>query len=158
MRKNIYLEWKSKAILKDKLELIKKLASVGIGEESIAESLGIALRTFQKMKSDRSDVRQAYESGKNILKDSMIANIIKRANGGKTTDEDQYIEETPRGTRKRIIKHTKEHLPDIGAAKYILAIYFGKEFSDKKFELELAEKRIEKQNEEWMNGDSKQED
>ncbi len=158
MRKNIYLEWKSKEVLKDKLELIKKFAGVGIGEESIAESLGIALRTFQKMKSDRSDVRQAYESGKNILKDSMIANIIRRANGGKTTDEDQYIEETPRGTRKRIIKHTKEHLPDIGAAKYILAIYFGKEFSDKKFELELAEKRIEKQNEEWINGDSNQED
>ena len=158
MRKNIYLEWKSKEVLKDKLELIKKFAGVGIGEESIAESLGIALRTFQKMKSDRSDVRQAYESGKNILKDSMIANIIRRANGGKTTDEDQYIEETPRGTRKKIIKHTKEHLPDVSAAKYILAIFFGKEFSDKKFELELAEKRIEKQNEEWMNGDSKQED
>ena len=158
MRKNIYLEWKSKDVLKDKLELIKKLASVGISEESIAESLGIALRTFQKMKSDRSDVGQAHESGKNLLKDSLIANILKRASGGKTTDEDQYIEETSRGTRKRIIKHTKEYLPDIGAAKYILAIFFGKEFSDKKFELELAEKRLDKQNEEWMNGDSKQED
>jgi hypothetical protein len=28
----------------------------------------------------------------------------------------------------------------------------------KKLELELAEKRIEKQNEEWINGDSTQED
>jgi len=158
MRKNIYLEWKSRGVTKDKLELIKKLASVGISEESIAESLGIALRTFQKMKSDCSDVNLAYESGKNLLKDSMIANIIKRANGGKTTDEDQYIEETPQGTRKRIIKHTKEHLPDISAAKFILAIYFGKDYSDKKFELDLAEKRLEKQNEEWMNGDNKQED
>jgi len=158
MRKNIYLEWKSRGVIKDKLELIKKLASVGISEDSIAESLGIAIRTFQKMKSDRSDVNLAYESGKNLLKDSMIANIIKRANGGKTIDEDQYIEETPRGTRKRIIKHTKEHLPDISAAKFILAIYFGKDYSDKKFELDLAEKRLEKQNEEWINGDSKQED
>ena len=158
MRKNIYLEWKSKDTLKDKLELIKKLASVGISEESIAESLDISLRTFQKMKSERNDVNLAYENGKNLLKDSMIGNIIKRANGGKTTDEDQYIEETPRGTRKRIIKHTKEHLPDISAAKFILAVYFGKEYSEKKFELDLAEKRLEKQNEEWINGDSKQED
>lgn len=47
MRKNIYLEWKSRGAIKDKLELIKKLASVGISEESIAESLGIALRTFK---------------------------------------------------------------------------------------------------------------
>ena len=83
MRKNVYLEWKSRGVVKDKLELIKKLTSVGISEDSIAESLGIALRTFQKMKSDRSDVNLAYESGKNLLKDSMIANIIKRANGGK---------------------------------------------------------------------------
>jgi hypothetical protein len=75
MRKNIYLEWKSRGVVKDKLELIKKLASVGISEDSIAESLGIALRTFQKMKSDRSDVNLAHESGKNLLKDSMIANI-----------------------------------------------------------------------------------
>jgi len=143
MRKNIYLEWKSKDVLKDKLELIKKLASVGISDASIADSLGIALRTFQKMRSERTDVKAAFDTGKNLLRDSMIANIIKRANGGKTTDEDQYIEETSRGTRKRIIKHTKEHLPDISAAKYILAICFGKEFSEKKFELDLAEKRLE---------------
>jgi hypothetical protein len=95
MRKNVYLEWKSRDVLKDKLELIKKLSSSGISEDSIAKSLDIAFRTFQKMKSDWSNVNLAYEVGKNLLKDLIIANIIKRANGGKTIDEDQYIKETP---------------------------------------------------------------
>ena len=54
MRKNIYLEWKSRGVIKDKLELIKKLASVGISENSIDERLSIALRTFPKTKSNRN--------------------------------------------------------------------------------------------------------
>lgn len=155
--KNIYHVWKDKNELKSKLDLIKKLSSTGANEDMIAIALGISKRTFQSLKNKHSDMKDAYEEGKERFKGMLMDAIIKRAVGFKSTDEDQYIEETARGTKKRIIKHIKDVPPDIGAAKYLLTIHFGREYSDKKLELELAEKKMEKLSEEWINGDHLQE-
>lgn len=155
--KNIYQEWKSKNELKSKLELVKKLAGTGANEDMIAIALDISKRTFQSIKNKHADFKSAYEEGKERFKGMLMEAIVKRAVGFKSTDEDQYIEETARGTKKRIIKHIKEVPPDVSAAKYLLTIHFGREYSDKKLELELAEKKMEKLSEEWINGDHLQE-
>lgn len=53
---------------------------------------------------------------------------------------------------KKII--TKQSLPDVVALKYLLIIHFGNEFNEKKAELELMAKRLEKDEEEWTNENS----
>lgn len=158
MRKDNYQEWKEKNELTNKLDLIKKLAASGVSENGIADKLGICRRTLISLKSKHKDMNGAYESGKELFKGSLMEAMIKRALGFKITDEDQYIEETSRGTKKRIVKHIKEMPPDIVAIKYLLVTHFGREFSERKYELELMEKRIEKGIEEWTNADHIQED
>ena len=158
MRKDNYQEWKEKNELTSKLELIKRIAGSGASISVIAEKLGVSRRTFISLKNKYKAISESYEEGKGTFKGNLIEAMIKRALGFKTTDEDQYIEETSRGTRKRIVKHIKEMPPDIGAIKYLLVTHFGREFSEKKYELELMEKRIEKGIEEWTNADSLQED
>ena len=158
MRPNIYAGWKKNNELNNKLELIKKLASLGAGEQAIADKLGICKRTLINMKNIHQDVAAALDSGRDVLKGNLIEVTLKKAMGFKIVDENQNIEETSRGTRKRITKSIKEIPPDLSAIKYLLVLFFGKEYSDKRYELELMEKRIEKGMEEWSNADRLQED
>jgi len=77
--------------------------------------------------------------------------MFERAMGFTITNEDQIIEQTPTGTKKKIIKQTRTILGDMSIARYLLIINFGKEYSEKKYELELSEQKVlEKQKEnEW---------
>lgn len=158
MTKNIYQDWKDKNVLKEKLTLIEKLASNGVSEERIADILGISTRYNKKLKEKNKDFAEAHDRGRGNFKQSRIDNIIKVANGGRYTKKNTYIEETPRGITKRMVEIVEELPPNFGANKYLLTIYFGKEFSDRKFELDLAEKRIEKENEVWFGGNNTEED
>jgi hypothetical protein len=54
------------------------------------------------------------------------------------------IEETKTGTKKRITKFKKQSLPDIAAIKYLLITKFGIDYNEKKAEIELMAKRLEK--------------
>lgn len=86
-----------------------------------------------------------------MLKKSLLEKMFERAMGLTITNEDQIIEQTPTGTKKKIIKQTRTILADMGVARYLLIINFGKEYSEKKYELELSEQKvIERQKEnEW---------
>ena len=57
---------------------------------------------------------------------------------------------TSKGKKKKITKTTKYYPPDIEAGKYILIVKFGKDFSPKKFELDLMKERIDKKDENWI--------
>jgi hypothetical protein len=61
------------------------------------------------------------------------------------------IEETKNGTKKRITKFKKQSLPDIAAIKYLLITKFGIDYNEKKAEIELMAKRLEKGEEDWIN-------
>lgn len=74
--------------------------------------------------------------------------MFERAMGFTITNEDQIIEQTPTGTKKKIIKQTRTIIGDMSVARYLLIVNFGKEYSEKKYELELSEQKvIDKKNE-----------
>lgn len=77
--------------------------------------------------------------------------MFERAMVFSITNENQIIEQTPTGTKKKVIKQTRTILGDMGVARYLLIINFGREYSEKKYELELSEqKALDKQKEnEW---------
>ena len=167
MRKDNYQTWKTDGVLQSKLKLIKELASRSCGMGVIATELGMSENTLYSLRKKYKDVEKAYEDGRNMLKKSLLEKMFERAMGFTITNEDQIIEQTPIGTKKKVIKQTRTVLGDMGVARYLLIINFGKEYSDKKYELELSEqKALERQKEnDWkpmeigdINAINKQED
>lgn len=167
MRKDNYQTWKTDGVLQSKLKLIKELASRSCGMGVIATELGMSENTLYSLRKKYKDVEKAYEDGRNILKKSLLEKMFERAMGFTITNEDQIIEQTPTGTKKKVIKQTRTILGDMGVARYLLIINFGKEYSEKKYELELSEqKALERQKEnDWkpmeigdINAINKQED
>lgn len=151
MRKDNYQKWKANGLVQSKLKLIKELASRSCGMGIIATELGIAENTLYSLRKKYKDVDKAYVDGRNLLQKSLLEKMYERAMGLTITNEDQIIEQTPTGTKKKIIKQTRTIIGDMGVARYLLIINFGKEFSEKKYELELSEQKVlEKQREnEW---------
>ena len=107
MRKDNYQVWKKEGTLKSKLKLIKDLASRSCGMGIIASELGIAESTLYALRKKYKDVDTAYEDGRNLLKKSLLEKMYERAMGFTITNEDQIIEQTPTGTKKKIIKQTR---------------------------------------------------
>src|SRR5690554_1955040 len=142
LRKDNYQVWKKEGTLKSKLKLIKDLASRSCGMGIIASELGIAESTLYALRKKYKDVDNAYEDGRNLLKKSLLEKMYERAMGFAITNEDQIIEQTPTGTKKKIIKQTRTIIGDMGVARYLLIVNFGKEFSEKKYEIELSEQKI----------------
>ncbi len=152
MRKDIYQSWKTEDLVSTKLKLIKDLASRSCGMNIIASELGVSESTFYVLRKKYKDVDKAYVDGRNQLQKSLLEKMYERAMGFTITNEDQIIEQTPTGTKKKIIKQTRTILGDMSVARYLLIINFGKEFSEKKYELELSERKtLNQQNEnEWQ--------
>lgn len=167
MRKDNYQTWKNDGVLQSKLKLIKELASRSCGMGVIATELGISENTLYSLRKKYKDVEKSYEDGRNLLKKSLLEKMFERAMGFTIVNEDQIIEQTPTGTKKKVIKQTRTILGDMGVARYLLIINFGKEYSEKKYELELSEQKVlERQKEnDWkpmeigdINATNKQED
>lgn len=167
MRKDNYQTWKNDGVLQSKLNLIKELASRSCGMGVIATELGISENTLYSLRKKYKDVEKSYEDGRNMLKKSLLEKMFERAMGFTIVNEDQIIEQTPTGTKKKVIKQTRTILGDMGVARYLLIINFGKEYSEKKYELELSEQKVlERQKEnDWkpmeigdINATNKQED
>lgn len=167
MRKDIYQTWKSDGLVQSKLKLIKELASRSCGMGVIASELGMSESNLYTLRKRYKDIDQAYEDGRNLLKKSLLEKMFERAMGFTITNEDQIIEQTATGTKKKIIKQTRTILGDMGVARYLLIINFGKEYSEKKYELELTEQKVlERQREnDWqpmeigdINANNKQKD
>ena len=167
MRKDNYQTWKSNGLIESKLKLIKELASRSCGMGVIATELGISEATLYSLRKKYKDIDRAYEDGRNMLKKSLLEKMYERAMGFTITNEDQIIEQTPTGTKKKVIKQTRTIIGDMGVARYLLIINFGKEYSEKKYELELSEQKVlERQKEnDWkpleigdINADNKNKD
>ena len=167
MRKDNYQTWKNDGVLQSKLKLIKELASRSCGMGVIATELGVSENTLYSLRKKYKDVEKSYEDGRNMLKKSLLEKMYERAMGFTIVNEDQIIEQTPTGTKKKVIKQTRTILGDMGVARYLLIINFGKEYSEKKYELELSEQKVlERQKEnDWkpmeigdINATNKQED
>jgi len=105
MRKDIYQTWKIEGLVQAKLKLIKELASRSCGMGVIASQLEISESTLYAIRKKYKDVERAYEDGRNLLKKSLLEKMFERAMGFTITNEDQVIEQTPTGTKKKIIKH-----------------------------------------------------
>jgi hypothetical protein len=68
--------------------------------------------------------------------------------------EDTWLEDKQDGSkpRKKVHRVKRETEPNLGALVYLLTQRFGRQYSDKREELELARQKMENNKEEWSNG------
>lgn len=146
-----YERWEKSGHLETKLKAIAEMVSKRATQKEVAEFLGITEKTLIKLKKTHQRLDDAFEFGDEELKNNLIDAMYRRAVGFEYEETQTVIEETKTGQKKRITKFKKQSLPDISAIKYLLITKFGIEFNEKKAELELMARRLEKDEEEWTN-------
>jgi len=146
-----YERWEASGNLDIKLKAISEMISKRATQKQIAQYLGISEKTLIKLRKTHSKLDSAFQYGDESLKQKLLDAMYQRAIGFDYEETQTVIEETKTGTKKRITKYKKKSLPEIAAIKYLLIIKFGLEYNDKKEEIELMNKRLEKGEEVWKN-------
>ena len=146
-----YLQWEANELLDSKLKTIKEMVQKRISQKNIAETIGLSERTLIKLRKNHVKFNQAFIEGKEVMKQQLVDAMLQRALGFEYEEMQTIIEETKTGTKKRLVKTKRKAIPDISAIKYLLIVQFGRDFNDRKEEIELMMKRIEKGEEVWSN-------
>ena len=146
-----YERWKESGNLESKLKMISEMISKRATQKQIAQYLGVSEKTLIKLRKTHQELDNAFQYGDEELKQNLIDAMLQRAIGFEYEETQTVIEETKTGTKKRITKYKKRSLPEIAAIKYLLIVKFGLEYNDKKEEIELMNKRLEKGEEVWSN-------
>lgn len=153
-----YEKWEKDGHLNKKLKAIKEMVAKRATQRQVAEYLGISEKTIIKLRKAHSKLNDAFNYGNEELKVALMDAIYKKAVGFEYEETQTIIEETKTGNKKRITRYKKQSLPDVVALKYLLIIHFGNEFNEKKAELELMARRLEKDEEVWNNENSDEKD
>jgi type III secretory pathway lipoprotein EscJ len=153
-----YEKWERDGILDKRLSEIKELVSKAVPQVEIAKILGMSEKTMYKLKNRHPKMNQAFVFGNDDLKYTLIDTLIKKAVGYEYEETQTTIEETKTGTKKKIVKYKKKAQPDMNAVRYLLIIKFGREYNDKKEEIDAMYERLKNREEKWMNASSDEED
>jgi hypothetical protein len=111
-----------------------------------------------KLKNRHPKMNQAFVFGNDDLKYTLIDTLIKKAVGYEYEETQTTIEETKTGTKKKIVKYKKKAQPDMNAVRYLLIIKFGRDYNDKKEEIDAMYERLRNREEKWTNASSDEED
>lgn len=148
-RVDIFETWKKNNVLEDKLNSITNLVGKRSTQLMISQQLGISSKTFITLRDKHKEIRDAIAKGEDMLLNNILDAIYKRAVGYETEDEVTTYEIVGDRKKQRIVKTKKVYPPDIDACKYLLMIKFGREYSPRKFELEILEKKTAEAIELW---------
>ena len=107
-----------------------------------------------KLKKAHPRLNQAFINGDDELKDRLMDAVYQKAVGFDYEETQTIIEETKTGTKKKILKTKKRALPYFNALKYLLIIKFGREYNEKKEELDIMYERLNRGEEVWLDDNS----
>ena len=148
---DLFERWEESGHLESRLKAIAEMVSKRATQREVAEYLGITVKTIIKLRKAHPELDKAFQYGDEEMKDKLVDAIYQRAIGFEYEETQTVIEETSSGTKKRLVKTKKKALPDIGAIKYLLVIKFGRDYNERKDEIEAMLKRLEKGEEVWTN-------
>ena len=149
-RVDIFETWKRDNVLEDKLRIITNLVGRRSTQLLISEQLGITSKTFITLRDKHKEIRDAIKKGEEVLLNNLLDAVYKRAIGFEVVDEVTTLEIVNDRKKQRIVKTKKVYPPDIEACKYLLTIKFGRDYSPKKYELEILEKKANDSIETWI--------
>jgi hypothetical protein len=152
-----YQQWEADGVLEERIKSIQDMVARRIIQKDIAKAMNVSENTLIKLKRSHPRLNQAFINGDDELKYKLMDALFQRAVGMEYEEVQTIIEETSSGTKKRLVKTKKKSLPDFNALKYLLIIKFGREFNERKEEIDIMLKRIEKGEETWINEHSDEE-
>lgn len=134
------------------MKLVRQLSAKNVTQQKIANELGISLKTLQKLKNRHVDFARVFKKGQSEMKENLIGAIYKKAMGFEREEVQTLIEKVGSKQKQKVVKNKKYYPPDLNSAKYLLITKFGRDYNEKKDELDLMEKRLENKDEEWKDG------
>jgi hypothetical protein len=146
-----YQQWEADGVIDERIKSIQDMVARRIIQKDIAKAMNVSENTLIKLKRSHPRLNQAFINGDDELKYKLMDALFQRAVGMEYEEVQTIIEETSSGTKKRLVKTKKKSLPDFNALKYLLIIKFGREFNERKEEIDIMLKRIEKGEETWIN-------
>ncbi|MEW6606280.1 MAG: hypothetical protein AB1414_02335 [bacterium] len=152
-----YQQWEADGVLDERIKSIQEMVARRIIQKDIAKAMNLSENTLIKLKRAHPRLNQAFINGDDELKYKLMDALFQRAVGMEYEEIQTIIEETPSGTKKKLVKTKKKALPDFNAIKYLLIIKFGREYNERKEEIDIMLKRIEKGEETWINEHSDEE-
>lgn len=152
-----YQQWEADGVLDERIKSIQDMVARRIIQKDIAKAMNLSENTLIKLKRSHPRLNQAFINGDDELKYKLMDALFQRAVGMEYEEIQTIIEETPSGTKKKLVKTKKKALPDFNAIKYLLIIKFGREYNERKEEIDIMLKRIEKGEETWINEHSDEE-
>src|SRR5690554_4903082 len=153
-KKDTYQKWKESGQLDQVLSFIKDCARKLITQREMCEYLKINEATFVRLKKKYPEIEVMQQKAKLELKKDLVGALYKKAMGYEVVEEEQFIEDRGKGKeQKRKIHRTKKQIqPDYKSIIYLLTKNFGRDFNERKDELDLMEKKLTYMKEEWSNG------
>ena len=152
-----YQQWEADGVLDERIKSIQDMVARRIIQKDIAKAMNLSENTLIKLKRSHPRLNQAFINGDDELKYKLMDALFQRAVGMEYEEVQTIIEESSSGTKKRLVKTKKKALPDFNAIKYLLIIKFGREYNERKEEIDIMLKRIEKGEETWINEHSDEE-
>lgn len=146
-----YQQWESDGILDERIKCIQDMVARRIIQKEIAKAINLSENTLIKLKRAHPRLNQAFINGDDELKYKLMDALFQRAVGIEYEEVQTTIEETSAGTKKRLVKTKKRALPDFNAIKYLLIIKFGREYNERREEIAIMMKRLERDEEVWTN-------
>ena len=140
---DLYEQWKRDGELDKVLAFIRDCSTKLVTQREMCEAIGINEGTFTKLKKKHPEIQKIINDARLNLKCDLIDSLLKKAQGFEVVEEENWVEETDKGERKK--SHTTKNCipPDYKSIVYILTKRFGKEFSERYEELKLAEKKLD---------------
>jgi|GEM_PF-2240838 transcriptional regulator with XRE-family HTH domain len=135
-------------------ELLTDLSKKGYTQRQICERLKLSEAYFSRLKKKHPEIEQAFIDADDYVLDAAFTALYKVAFGSTYVTEDTWLEDKQDGSkpRKKVHRVKRETEPNLGALVYLLTQRFGRQYSDKREELELARQKMENNKEEWSNG------
>lgn len=149
MRKDRYNKWKDEGVLNEKIEQIKEFYSYKKKTGLIFQELGISESTWERMKRNYPDIKEAMTLGKKLHEHELISFLTERSKGFYYEEQHTLIEES-NGKQKKKITKFKKYIPgDVHAAKYLLSRLHGEKYNDNIEMIKIARKKQKNTEEVW---------
>lgn len=157
-KKDTYQIRKESGQLNQVLTFIKECSRKLITQREMCEYLKINECTFTRLKKKYPEIDEIQKKAKLDLKKDLVGALYKKAIGYEVVEEEQFIEDRGKGKeQKRKIHRTKKEVaPDYKSIVYLLTKNFGRDFSERKEELDLMDKKLTLMKEEWNSGDEQE--
>lgn len=152
-QRDIYETWRDTGQLPEIMAFISDCSKKLVTQGEICQHLGVNEVTFSRLKKRHPEIQLAMDKARMNLKEDLANSLYKLAMGYTLTEETQDIEDKGSGqAQKRKIHRTKKEIgPDFKAIVYLLTKKFGREYSQRFEDFQLAEKKLEEAKEEWIN-------